>query len=628
MWFYAERMCRRLHTGLVFVLCLTAAACREEGTVQVKKLEFSGVQAVEEARLRGALATRQSSRLPWGRKYYFDRGRFDADLKRIEAFYADRGFPDARVTGFDVQLNDAQDAVELTVSVAEGDPVLVTAVDFTGFEDVPADRLEALKNRVPVKVGQPRDRALIVTAHEMAVNELRDNGHPYARVASNEEGGSTPKEVSVRFDAAPGPLAYFGPIEISGNTSVGDRVITRKLNFKPGDLYRRSVVQNTQRQLYQMELFQFVNIETVNPERESSQVPVRVTVAEGKHQRVNFGVGYGTEEHGRVDGEYHHVNFLGGARSAGIHARYSSLDRGIRLDFNQPYVFSPHFSAGVEGQDWLTFTPAYNSTVLGAKASLVHRSTPRTSWTVSLATEESSSTISDEALSDPTLRDDLIALGLDPTTGRQEGVSNGILLDFQHSTADNLLNARRGYQLAIHAESAGRFLPGSYNYYSLAWDARHYLPLSESLIFANRVQVGNIDQAGEDPSNVPFSKKFFLGGAANIRGWGRYEISPLSSGFPIGGNSMFAFTTELRAVLRGNLGGVVFLDAGNVWTSGWTVRLDDLRYAAGTGLRYVTPVGPVRFDIGWQLNPIPDLLIDGAPQSRAWRMHFSIGQAF
>ena len=178
--------------------------------------------------------------------------------------------------------------------------------------------------------------------------------------------GSTPQAgLGSTSTPTPGPLAYFGPIEISGNQSVGDRVILRKLNFKPGDLYRRSVVQDTQRQLYQMELFQFVNIETVNPEKESSEVPIRVTVAEGKHQRVNFGVGYGTEEHGRVDGEYHHVNFLGGARSAGIHARYSSLDRGIRLDFNQPYVFSPHFSAGVEGQHWLTFTPAYNSTVTG-----------------------------------------------------------------------------------------------------------------------------------------------------------------------------------------------------------------------------------------------------------------------
>jgi outer membrane protein assembly factor BamA len=149
-----------------------------------------------------------------------------------------------------------------------------------------------------------------------------------------------------------------------------------------------------------MELFQFVNIETVNPEKETSQVPIRVTVAEGKHQRVNFGVGYGTEEHGRVDGEYHHLNFLGGARSAGIHARYSSLDRGLRLDFKQPYVFSPHFSAGVEGQQWLTFTPAYDSTVLGAKISLIHRESARTTWTVSFATEESSSTISEAALND------------------------------------------------------------------------------------------------------------------------------------------------------------------------------------------------------------------------------------
>jgi outer membrane protein assembly complex protein YaeT len=621
-------MCRPLHTGLLIAISLLAAGCREEGAVEVKSLTFSGVQAVTESRLRGALATRQSSRLPWGRKYYFDRGRFDADLKRIEAFYADRGFPDARVTAFDVKLNDRQDEVEIAVSIAEGEPVVVTAIDFRGFVDIPPDRMEALREGIPVKVGQPRDRALIVTAHEMAVNELRDNGHPYARVGSNEQPGAAPKEVALVFEAAPGPLAYFGPIEISGNQTVSDRAILRKLNFRPGDLYRRRVVLDTQRQLYQMELFQFVNIETVNPEQETSEVPIRVTVAEGKHQRVNFGIGYGTEEHGRVDGEYHHVNFLGGARSAGILARYSSLDRGVRLDFNQPYVFTPHFSTGLEGQHWLTFTPAYQSTVTGARASLVHRSSARTSWTVSFATEDSSSTISDEALNDPTLRDDLIALGLDPTTGKQEGVSNGISLDFIHSTADNLLNARRGYQLAIHGESAGRFLPGSYNYYALSWDARHYIPLRESLIVANRVQVGNIDQAGDDPSNVPFSKKFFLGGASSIRGWGRFEISPLSAGYPIGGNSMFAFSSELRVPIRGNLGGVLFVDGGNVWTSGWTVKLDDLRYAAGSGLRYVTPVGPVRFDVGWQLNPIPGLLIDGEQESRHWRMHFSIGQAF
>ena len=96
-------------------------------------------------------------------------------------------------------------------------------------------------------------------------------------------------------------------------------------------------MQDSQRRLYGLELFQFANVEPLNQEQQPDEVPVRVTVAEGNHQRVNFGVGYGTEEKARVDAEYHHVNFLGGARSAGAHVRWSSLDRGVRLDFNQPY---------------------------------------------------------------------------------------------------------------------------------------------------------------------------------------------------------------------------------------------------------------------------------------------------
>src|SRR5438105_9659138 len=126
--------------GSVLVLIIAAAfasACKEEGTIKVHSLKFNGVKAVDAGRLRDALATRQSSKIPWGRKYFFDRSRFDADLKRIQAFYADRGYPDARVSGFDVKLNDKQDAVDLTVTIAEGEPVNVAAVDFVGFDAIP-----------------------------------------------------------------------------------------------------------------------------------------------------------------------------------------------------------------------------------------------------------------------------------------------------------------------------------------------------------------------------------------------------------------------------------------------------------------------------------------------------------
>ena len=130
-------------------------------------------------------------------------------------------------------------------------------------------------------------------------------------------------------------------------------------------------------------------------------------------------------------------------------------------------------------------------------------------------------------------------------------------------------------------------------------------------------------------STVPLPRRYFLGGSSGVRGWSRYEISPLSeSGVLIGGNSLFALSTELRARIRRNLGAVAFLDSGNVWADTWGINLRDLRYAIGSGLRYQTPVGPIRFDFGYQLNPIPGLLVDGEPQSRRWRMHFSIGQAF
>jgi outer membrane protein insertion porin family/translocation and assembly module TamA len=351
-------------------------------------------------------------------------------------------------------------------------------------------------------------------------------------------------------------------------------------------------------------------------------------VAEGDHQRVNIGVGYGTEEKARVDGEYHHVNFFGGARSAGGHGRWSSLDRGVRFDFLQPYFFAPRLSFGVEGQQWYTDTPAYRSVITGGKVTVMRR-TGSTLAAVSLVGEYTSSSISADALNDPALRDELIALGLDPTTGRQEGALNAVTLDLQRSTADNILNARRGYQLALHLEQTGRILPGTFAYFLASADGRHYLPVSESVVVASRLQLGSIDAVADEPANVPFSRKYFLGGATSVRGWGRYEISPLSgSGLPIGGTSLLALSVELRAPLHGRLGGVLFLDGGNVWEDAWTLQLDNLLYATGAGLRYDTPVGPIRLDVGYQLNAEPGLVVGGEPRDRRWRLHFSIGQAF
>jgi outer membrane protein assembly complex protein YaeT len=612
---------------LVLVAACVSGACRDGDTVLVRRLVFRGVRAIDEGRLRAALATRGSSALPWGERYEYNRARLDADLKRIEAFYADRGYPDARVTGLDVRSKG--NAVEVVISIAEGEPIRLVGVTFTGFDVVPPDRFAEITARVPMRVGQPRDRQDVVATHELAVNALRDHGYPYATVATEEDSGPDGKSATVAFVAAPGTLARFGGVEIVGNVSVTDSVIRRQLSFVPGETYSRRAVQETVRRLYALELFLFVNVEALDPERQDAEVRTRVTVAEGRHQRVNLGVGYGTEEKARVDAEYRHVNFLGGARTGGAHARWSSLDRGLRLDVNQPYFFTPHLSLGGDAERWYTYTPAYRSIVSGGTATLRHRSSASSSWAVSISSERNRSTIAPDVLDDPELYADLIALGLDPTTGSQEGTLNAVGFEWRRSTADSLLDARRGYQVSVQAEAAGGVLPGSFNYTSVSIEGRHYVPIGDRLVVANRAQLGTINAAGDDPAEVPFSRKYFLGGATSLRGWGRYEVGPLGgSGLPIGGNALLAFTAELRFSLAGSLGGVLFVDGGNVWGEDWTFRLGDLRYDVGSGLRYRTPVGPVRVDAGWQLTPVEGLVVRGGPERRRWRLHFSIGQTF
>lgn len=632
-------------SAFVIPFLLFALACHEEGDIRVADLKFEGVTAVDASRLRSVLATRKSSRLPWGQKRYFNRQEFEQDLQRVVAFYVDRGYPDAKIGSVDVRFNDKRDQVNVTIVVVEGEPIRVADIRFVGFEAVPDDHFEAMRARVPIQPGAPRDRDHINVTREVASSELRDHGYPYAKVDAIEEKGGV--GVTVTFRADPGPIAYFGPIQITGNASVGDQVIRRQLLYRPGELFRVSRLEESQRKLYNLELFEFVNIETVGTEQRTAEVPTRITVTEGKHRRVTLGVGYGTEEKARVDAKLQHVNFLGGARTAGIQGKWSSLDRGARLTFNEPYFFAPRLSFDANGQHWFADEPAFQLQTIGGRATVTHRAVHRQPQARSGATQSVSASyihefedysIRREALADLALRDDLIALGLDPRTGRGRGTLSALAFDAQRSTVANLLNATQGYVLSGHVEQAGKWLPGDFSYWEFTSEGRHYWTVVGRAVFANRIRVGTIDGAptavtptepGRARGGVPFFKRYFLGGSTSLRGWGRFEVSPLSgAGLPLGGHSMLEMTSELRVPIFGKLGGVVFIDAGNVWADSWRIRPGDLRLAVGPGIRYLTPIGPVRFDFGYQLTPIDGLLIDGKPEPRRWRVHFSIGQAF
>jgi outer membrane protein assembly complex protein YaeT len=621
---------RARHRVLAVLACIAlapihSAAQEDPAPFVIDDFTLIGVKRIDESALRQVLATRASPWLPWRDEYRYEPRRLELDLRRIVAYYRDHGFSDARVVSHDVEIDEVNREVDIVVRVEEGEPTLIDRVDLEGFDVLPTKALESLRTRLP-ESGDIAQRTAVLAGTEIAAAALKDAGYAYADVQLGQEAAG-PKRLRIRYEAQPGPQAFFGPIEVVGNASVDDTIVRRQLTYRPGELFSLNQVRAGQRQLYGLELFQFA---TIDPQEAGQpvNVPTRVTVAEGDHRRLRFSVGWGTEEKLRGEASWRHVNFYGGARVLAAHGKWSSLESGGELDFTQPYFFHPRLSLALNGHALYAEELAYQAASEGGSVAIVGRASDRTKWSMTYGHELTRSEVTNEALNDPSQRDELIALGLDPTTGRQDGILSSVSLTLDHSTTDDLLNPRRGRSVSLQIEQAGTLLPGDFNYTSANADLRAYLPVGNRVVIAARAHTAGIDPVG-DADDVPFNKRYFLGGSSSLRGWGRFEVAPLSAaGLPLGGFSLLETSVELRARVWRSLGLVAFLDAGDVREGSWEYNLSDLRYDIGPGLRYDTPIGPLRADLAYQLTPIEGLLIDGEPQERRWRVHFSIGQSF
>ncbi len=604
----------------------------------VRSLTIEGVTDVDVEAIVGVLGTRVSGRLPFfGRDHAFVREEFQRDLYRIVAFLSDNGFPRARVTHVDIDEPADSDAVHLTVHVQQGRPVVVDRVETFGFDVLNEEDQAVVASRISVVAGRRRVQDDVRRTQAGTLAVLQERGYARSTVTVLEGEGRTPGTVLLVVVADAGPLTTFGTVTVRGNGTVSDGRVKSLLAFKEGESFKLSKVLESQRRLYAREIFQFVSI-TTEDDGASTAVPVNVTLTQGQPRRVSVAPGFGSEERARVVGTLRHLNFFGGARTAQVQTKWSSLDRGARASFEEPSLFRRGISMSTGLQYWYADEPAYSLLTSGGRVTLARelsRSDPiarrqaLTTASVTFVNEYEDYTISDFALEDLSFRDELIALGLNPTRGAAHGTLVALGFDLQRNTTPSLIDARSGYLAQVHVEQAGQWLPGDFNYREYLGELRSYATVARRAVLAGRVRTGTLSSSGPLVVDVPFFKRYFLGGASSLRGWGRFDVSPLSgSGLPIGGHSFFEASAEARVPVRGNLSAVMFLDAGNVWARSFELHVDDLRYTLGVGARYLTPVGPVRFDFGHQLNPIPGLLVDGVPEERRWRMHFSIGQAF
>jgi outer membrane protein assembly complex protein YaeT len=591
----------------------------------VARFAIEGVRAVDEGALRAALQTQQRSRLPWRPPRTFDPDTFEADLQRIETFYAERGYPDARVVESDVRIDDARNEAFLRVRVDEGEPVRVAAIDYLGLEVLPQGQRERLRALAPLQPGDPLATGDVQATGALVLRALQEAGFAFARLEIGET-VEAPRRVRLVLRADPGPRAIFGAVDIAGQRSVDDGIVRRHVVYLPGQPFQLRAVEETQRRLLDLGLFTDVRIETVGPDA-PGPVRTRITVEEGDHRRWDLSVGYGSEAQVHADARISHVNFLGGARTATAAGRLSWRDRGMQGAFVQPYLFQRDLSLRIDGHLWFADERRYEVLSRGGRATVQYRRSTRLSGHASFLNEFTTTQLPGDALDDPALLP-IVAPAIDPFTGRQRGLLSAVNIGASWNATEGVAEPERGYLLSATVEQAGGWLPGSFHYASVLGEVRAYASGAAGVMLAQRLRMGTIGPFGP-ASDVPFFRRYFLGGADSLRGWGLFEVAPLSpGGVPIGGRALLDSSSELRFPVGGGVRGVAFLDAGNVWPTAGTVRLRELRAAAGAGVRYASPFGPLRLDVGYQLTPIGGLRIDREPQARRWRIHVGVTPPF
>jgi outer membrane protein assembly complex protein YaeT len=616
--------------GAVLVCCLAASACLDENAVRVAALEFDGAQAFTHGQLRAVIETQTGGRFPWSRWRGFDETVFERDLDRLRAFYRDRGFDEAIVRADAVALSEDRKTVRLRIAIDEGTPRLITSAVIEGIDDLPAPLAEQI-HALDAGVDRPRDIATLAGLRERGLSLLAENGYPHASLEVVEEEGLGPRTVAMRVRIVTGPETRFGEVQVNGLERTKSVVLRRALTFKTGDVYRASEVLKSQRRLNQFGAFEFAHIAPVQADKDAEVpvLPMVVTVAEGRPHRFEVGVGYGTEDRARASVEYRNSNFFGNGSQWLGNARFSKVLRGAGFGYDHPYLFRSGGTLLVNAGAWWTNETIFTSRSAGGQVAVSHEFGRRNE--VNLRTryrnEHLNYRVRDEVLKDLSSVDERIALGLDPVTGKGDGNIGGIELSAARTVVDNLLDPRRGTAVSFSVEHVAPWLGATFRYDEVGAEVRGYLPIGARLGLAGKVRYGTL--SSQSDASVPFSERFFLGGSTNLRGWGRYEVSPTSlEGVPIGGRTFVETSAELRMQVCCGVGVVGFVDAGNVWTEHWQNPFGELRKTVGAGLRYQTVIGVIRGDIGYQLNPIDGLRIEGKPQTRRWRIHLSIGHAF
>ncbi len=526
----------------------------------------------------------------------FTRDKLEENRMRLMLFYMDNGFINVQVGAPDIAMKEGKATV--TYPIREGDRFQVRNVDVEGDLVLPADKLRAgleVKPHTWFKRSQVGDDI-------KAITKLYNNlGYAYADVEPRQQINEQHNFVDVKYHINKGDRVTIERVDIAGNDRTRDKVIRRSVDVAEGDLYSADKFDATKSKLEGTEFFENVRLKTA-PGSRPDLMNVMVEVQEKKTGSLSAGLGYSSQDGAMGNINLKERNLLGLGIVANLKANLSGRKNSYEGSITYPWLFDMPLSSTLRGYRTTGREQNFSRESEGFGVTVGFPLYGLWSMTTTIGRDSSKLTGFERTFARSIVN---YYKAYNTTPERFTNFAeNSLGVTFSRDTRDTAMIPTFGSRIALGSRWTGFGGDVAFsNYYS---EAVHYHRLFWKAILKMKANTSILQGFANDP--IPFDRRISLGGISSIRGYKQGEIGPRDIYGNIMGGDRSAYAnieTFFPIVESLKVSGVVFFDVGSAWNASNSPEIGDVKAGYGLGVRWMSPMGPIRFEYGWKVAPAP-----------------------
>lgn len=532
----------------------------------------------------------------------------DTDRERLRTYYVSLGYLSVSIEEFQTTYHEESNKMDIEIIINEGLKTEIEKIVITGTERVPE---ETVKKVLQIEPGDIYNEVNIIDARDRVIDFFNSRG--FLRTNVTVESEIDEHKATVTFKIKQGTETQFGKTIVAGNYKTKYKIVARELHDKENAPYNYRLLTRERRNLYKLGLFTDVDMEALD--RYDHKRDVLLTVTEGNPGSVELSFGYATYERFRGILDVSYRNLWGKNRQPALRLDVSSLAQRLILQYYEPWFLDK------ERLQFRSYMLLENKEEINIDTRETLYKLKRYKASAGVEKDVSDTVVAKfyyefSVVNTYDVQPDIILSKEDTGTLFISGIIPGIIYD----TRDNIFEPQKGIFAGSSVKFTAPIFLSESDFVKFSFFGNYYHALSKRLVFAASFR-GGLARGYRGTTELPIVERFFLGGRTTVRGYEQDLLGPKGEdGNPTGGNAFLMQSLELRASLGKGIGLVAFLDGGNVWVETNDIDLMEWKFTPGIGLRYKTPVGPLRLDYGYKLEDEPG-------QSRGV-FHFSIGHAF